>query len=60
MVAYAKPQERKKVGDRLTGERAKIKFIDLTFERGQIVHPGKEDGRMFHRLRVLRMNGAAI
>ena len=34
MVAYAKPQQRKKEeSKRLRGERDQIKFIDLGFER---------------------------
>ena len=33
MVTYTKPQQRKN-GDRLPGERDKIKIIDLRFERG--------------------------
>ena len=38
MVAYTKPQQRKKEeSERLRGERDKIKFIDLRFERGQAV-----------------------
>ena len=38
MVAYTKPQQRKKEEiERLRGERDKIKFIDLRFERWQVV-----------------------
>ena len=38
MVAYAKPQQRKKEGSaRLRGERDQVKFIDLGFERWQVV-----------------------
>ena len=38
MVAYRKPQQRKKEGsERLTGERDQIKFIDRRFERMQVV-----------------------
>ena len=38
MVAYAKPQQRKnKECERLRGERGKIKFIDLRFERWQVL-----------------------
>ena len=34
MVAYAKPQQRKKEeSEQLRGERYKIKLIDLRFER---------------------------
>ena len=38
MVAYAKPQQRKKEeSEQLRGYRDKIKFIDLRFERWQVV-----------------------
>ena len=38
MVAYAMPQQRKKEeSERLRGERDQIKFIDLGFERWQVV-----------------------
>ena len=38
MVAYTKPQQRKEEeSERLRGERDKIKFIDLRFERWQFV-----------------------
>ena len=38
VVAYAKPQQRKKEeGERLRGGRDQIKFIDLGFERWQVV-----------------------
>ena len=33
MVAYTKPQQRKKESEKLRGERGQIKFIDLRFER---------------------------
>ena len=37
-MGYAKPQQRKKEkSERLRGERDQIKFIDLRFERGQVV-----------------------
>ena len=37
MVAYTKPQQRKKEeSEQLRGERDKIKFIDLRFERWQV------------------------
>ena len=37
MVAYTKPQQRKKEeSERLRGERGQIKFIDLRFERWQV------------------------
>ena len=38
MVAYTKPQLRKKEeSGRLRGEREQIKFIDLRFQRWQVV-----------------------
>ena len=38
MVVYTKPQQRKKgKSERLSGERDQIKFIDLRFERWQVV-----------------------
>ena len=38
MVAYTKPQHRKKEeSKRLRGEKDQIKFIDLRFERWQVV-----------------------
>ena len=38
MVAYTKPQQRKKEeSERLRGERDQIKFIDLGFERREVV-----------------------
>ena len=38
MVACIKPQQRKKEeSERLRGERDQIKFIDLRFERRQVV-----------------------
>ena len=38
MVAYTKPQQRKKEeSERLRGEGDQIKFIDLRFERWQVV-----------------------
>ena len=38
MVDYTKPQQwKKEEGERLRGEGNKIKFIDLRFERGQVV-----------------------
>ena len=42
MVAYTKPQQRKKEeGRRLREERDQIKFIDLRFERWHVVTFGK-------------------
>ena len=38
MVVYTKPQQRKKEeSERIRGERDQIKFIDLRFERWQVV-----------------------
>ena len=38
MVAYTKPQQRKKEeSERLRGERDQIKFIDIRFEQWQVV-----------------------
>ena len=46
MVAYTKPQQRKKEeSKRLGGERDQIKFIDLRFERWQVVRFMKATGR---------------
>ena len=46
MVAYTKPQQRKKEeSERLRGERDQIKFIDLGFERWQVVRFRKARGR---------------
>ena len=36
-MAYTKPQQRKKESKGLRGEGDKIKFIDLRFERWQVV-----------------------
>ena len=37
-MAYTKPQQRKKEeSEKLRGERDQIKFIDLRFERRQVV-----------------------
>ena len=58
MSAYTKPKQRKKVeSERLIGEGDNIKFIDLRFERWQVVDSGKqEEGKTFHKLHVLGMN----
>ena len=48
MVAYTMPQQRKKEerrSERLRGERDQIKFIDLGFERWQVVRFRKARGR---------------
>ena len=48
-------RERKREGERLRGQGDKIKFIDLTMERGQF--PGKEEeGKACHELNVFWMN----
>ena len=45
IVAYTMPQQRKKEeSERLRGERDQIKFIDLGFERWQIVRLRKARG----------------
>ena len=36
------PNNGRKKGERLTGERDNIKFINLTFERGQVAYTRKE------------------
>ena len=55
MVAYTKPQQRKKEeSEKLRGERDPIKFIDLRFERWQVVRFRKqEEGKRFHKLDAL-------
>ena len=46
MVAYTKPQQRKKEErKRLRGERGQIKFIHLRFERWQVVVIGLRKAR---------------
>ena len=46
MVAYTMPQQRKKEeSERLRGERYQVKFIDLGFERWQVVRFRKARGR---------------
>ena len=50
MVAYTKPQQRKKEeSERLRGEGDQMKFIDLRFERDRKLYdPGKqEEGKTF-------------
>ena len=58
MVAYTRPQQRKKEkSERLRGERDQIKFIDLRFERWQVLDSGKdEESKTVHKLHVLGMN----
>ena len=57
-MAFAKPQQWKmEESERLRGGRDKIKFIDLRFERWQVVGLGKqEESKAFHKLHVLGMN----
>ena len=46
MLAYTMPQQRKKEeSERLRGERYQIKFIDLGYERWQVVRFRKARGR---------------
>ena len=46
MMAYAKPQQRKKEeSKRLRGERYQIKFINLGFESRQVIRFRKARGR---------------
>ena len=45
-MAYTKPQQRKKEeSKKLRGERDQIKFINLRFERWQVVRFRKSRGR---------------
>ena len=48
-MAYIKPQQRKKEeSEKLRGERDQIKFIDLRFERRQVVRfrKARSDAKM--------------
>ena len=46
MAAYTKPQQwKKEESERLRGERDQMKFIDLGFERWQVVRFWKARGR---------------
>ena len=58
MGAYTKPHQRKKERrGKLRGERDEIQFIDLRFERRQVVGFRKARGRQdVHKLHVLGMN----
>ena len=58
MVAYTKPQQKKKdERERLRGERSQIEFIDIRFERWQVVRFRKPRRRQdVHKLHVLGMN----
>ena len=57
MVANTMPQQRKKKASRrLRAGRDQIKFIDLRFERWQVVGSGKqEEGKTFYKLHILGM-----
>ena len=57
-MAYTKPQLRKKEENkRLRGERDQVKFIDLGFERWQVVRFRKARRRQeVHKLHALGMN----
>ena len=46
----------KEESEGLRGDRDRIKFIALGFERGDVVGFGKEEGKSFHKLRFLGMN----
>ena len=58
MVAYTKPHKRKKgEGEGLKGEGDQINFIDLRFERWQVVRFRKaRKDKMFLKLHVLWIN----
>ena len=46
MASYTTPQQwKKEKSERLRGEGDQIKFIDIRFERGQVVGFGKERGQ---------------
>ena len=46
MVAYTMPQQRRKEeSEKLRGERDKIEFVDVRFERWQVVRFRKARGR---------------
>ena len=63
MMAYIKPQQRKEEEcEKLRGERDQIKFIDLRFERWQVLGLRKarrkqEESKMFRKLHVIGKNG---
>ena len=58
MVAYAKPQQRKKEeSERPRKESDQIRFIDLRSDRWQVVRcRNQEESNTFHKLHVLGMN----
>ena len=45
MLAYTRPQQRKKESERIRRERDQIKFIDIRFERWKVVGFRKARGR---------------
>ena len=58
IAIYTKTQQRKKEeSERLRGEGDQIEFIDLAFERWQVVGFRKqEEGKTFHKLHALKKN----
>ena len=54
--ASTKEERRKRESERPREERDQIKFIDLGFERWQVVRFRKAKGKTFHKLHVLWMN----
>ena len=51
MVAYTKPQQwKKEESERLRGERDQIKFIDLEFERWQVLRLRKAGRRLILKM----------
>ena len=59
MVAYTKPQQRKKEeSERLRGERwIRSSLLILDLKDGKLQDAGKqEEGKRFHKLHVLGMN----
>ena len=56
-MALTKPQQRKKEeSERLRGGRDQIKFVDLRFERWQVVRFRKaREGKTFHKFHILGM-----
>ena len=57
MVAYTKPQQRKKEGSDRLRERDQIKLFILNMKDGRLQDPGKqEEGKTIHKLHVFGMN----
>ena len=55
MAAYPQLQQRKKAeSKRLRGERYQIKFIDLAFERWQVVASRKSQKKARHSINSMR------